>query len=134
MMQAAQPTLYRTAADGTVQLLLARCPSCGVLTFPATAPGCRACGHPLEQGETVAHTRAAKLLDFVEVHVAVVPGLRVPYLSAEVELVPGLVVGAALAERPAGTFLPGMAVVAQAQAEPDGTFRCVFAPMEGRAA
>lgn len=126
------PSLFRLGADSAAQLLLARCSGCGELTFPVTAPGCRACGLPLDQCETVEYSGTAKLLDWVQLHATVVPGMRVPYLVAEVELLPGLIVTAALAERPAGSYRRGMEVRAwvvpsAANDEP----RCVFAPGDG---
>ena len=80
-MQAAQPFLYRLAPDGTLRLLLRHCRHCGQQTFPANAPGCRGCGRELEQADAVERPATATLNEFVQVHVAVVPGLRVPHLS-----------------------------------------------------
>jgi uncharacterized OB-fold protein len=121
--------LFRHAADGTMHLLLARCSGCGDLTFPASTPGCRACGCSLDESTVVEHSGTAKLLDFVRVHVEIVPGLRVPYLAAEIEVIPGLVIGAALADRPSDAYRLGMALIAQAdpQAGADAP-RCLFAP------
>lgn len=133
-MQAAQPSLYRLAEDGTLRLLLGHCRHCGQHTFPANAPGCRACGRPLESSDAIERPASATLDSFVQVHVAVVPGLRVPHLSAQVELLPGLMVGAALADSPGRTYHPGMALLGQAEPVPGTeTYGCVFAPVAGDA-
>lgn len=133
-MQAAQPSLYRLAADGTLHLLLGHCRHCGQHTFPANAPGCRGCGRPLEQSDVVELPATATLNGFVQVHVAVIPGLHVPHLSAQVELLPGLVVGAALADSPGGVYRCGMALAGRPELRPDAdTYGCVFAPVSGGA-
>ena len=133
-MQTAQPSLYRLAADGTLRLLLGHCRHCGQHTFPANAPGCRGCGNPLAQADVVERPATATLNGFVQVHVQVIPGLRVPHLSAQVELLPGLVVGAELADSPGCAYHCGMSLAGQPVPRPDtDTYGCVFAPVSGGA-
>jgi uncharacterized OB-fold protein len=110
-------------------LRLAHCERCGGYGYPATVHGCGRCGAPADALRAVPCPRAPRLLNFTTVHAELAPGLPVPCVIGEVELVPG-VVEEALIDADAASLQPGLPLTAHAA---DGGWR--FKPaaaQEGR--
>jgi len=127
----ARPSLYRLASDGaSLDLLYAPCPDCAGLTFPANAPGCMHCGASLQGVEPVAKPGTATLLEFVTLHVSLVPGMAVPSIVGDLRLEDGIIeegVIAGVADESA--LRHGMSLRATPQfIEASQTFECVFTP------
>lgn len=80
-----------SAADHGPAIALWRCRVCAQLTYPAAAYGCSRCGAARDSGDEVSRPARGELLNWVTVHVDLVPGLKAPYVVGEVRLAPGVV-------------------------------------------
>ncbi|MDB5816684.1 MAG: hypothetical protein JWQ11_324 [Rhizobacter sp.] len=86
------PSLYVLAADGrSLDFLYARCTACAGFTFPADSPGCMHCGASLVDAEAVRKPGGGQLLEWVTLHVALVPGLAAPSIAADIRIEDGIV-------------------------------------------
>jgi len=126
------PTLYRLAANGrSLEFLYARCPGCRRLTFPANAPGCMHCGGPLDEAEQVVLPGEGTLMEYVTLHVALVPGMPVPAVAGDIRIADGIVEQGVIGVADESGLRPGMALSAIAAFDDDGqTYRCAFVPVE----
>lgn len=134
-LQPQHPTLYQLAPDGeSLEFLFAQCPACRKLVFPANVPGCSHCGDPLHGADTVARPGGGKLLEYVTLHVPLLPGMEVPRIAADILIEDGLIEEGVIAGSDESALQVGMALRAVAMAQPGGeTFACRFVPAEGAA-
>ncbi|WP_280187828.1 Zn-ribbon domain-containing OB-fold protein [Delftia sp. PS-11] len=131
------PSLYQLAADGhSLEFLYAQCPSCGRLAFPANVPGCGHCGDPLQQARIVARPGSATLLEFVTLHVPLLPGLETPRIAGDIRIADGVVEEGVIAVSDESQLHAGMELCAVAVPLPSGEeFTCRFVPaLQGGAA
>ncbi|MFV0675696.1 Zn-ribbon domain-containing OB-fold protein [Variovorax sp. tm] len=134
-LQPQHPTLYQLAPDGeSLEFLFAQCPACRKLVFPANVPGCSHCGDPLHGSEKVARPGGGKLLEYVTLHVPLLPGMQVPRIAADILIEDGLIEEGVIAGTDESALRVGMALRAVGVAQPGGeTFACRFVPVEGAA-
>ena len=130
------PILYRLASDGeALDFLYAQCPACGKLAFPANVPGCGHCGESLTDAEQVARPGRGTLLEYVTLHVPLLPGMEVPRIAADIQLEAGPIEEGVIQGTDEAALRVGMALRAVAVPVPDGEFFvCRFAPVAGDAA
>lgn len=131
------PTLYRLAPDGeSLEFLYAQCPACGRLSFPADAPGCGHCGSTLQDAPQVARPGTGTLLEYVTLHVPLLPGMAVPRVAADIQLTEdGLIEEGVLAATDEAGLRIGMRLCAIAVPAPAGeSFDCRFVPAQEVAA
>ena len=82
-----QPTLYELAEDGhSLNFFFAQCGACGGLSFPANAPGCMHCGSPLSEAQRVTRPGGGELLEFVTLHVPLLPGMAAPSIAGDIRI------------------------------------------------
>jgi uncharacterized OB-fold protein len=127
-----QPTLYELADDGrSLNFFFAQCGACGGLSFPANAPGCMHCGDPLSAAQRVTRPGGGELLEFVTLHVPLLPGMAAPSIAGDIRIAPGIVEEGVVAVANDGVLKHGMALRAVAQVKPDdGVYACRFVPVE----
>jgi len=130
------PTLYQLAPDGeSLEFLFAQCPACQKLVFPADVPGCSHCGDPLHGARKVARPGGGKLLEYVTLHVPLLPGMEVPRIAADILIEEGLIEEGVVAAADESALRVGMTLRAVAVALPGGeTFACRFVPAAAGAA
>lgn len=86
-----RPSLFRLAADGhSLDFFFCVCDACSRLTFPANAPGCAHCGAPLDSKRQVTRPGGGKLLEFVTLHVPLVPDMPSPMVAGDIEIAEGV--------------------------------------------
>ncbi|WP_322739940.1 Zn-ribbon domain-containing OB-fold protein [Delftia tsuruhatensis] len=126
------PSLYQLAADGrSLEFLYVQCPACAKLSFPANVPGCGHCGDPLQDAQTVARPGAGTLLEFVTLHVPLLPGLQTPRIAADIRIADGLVEEGVVAVSDESQLHVGMQLRAVAVAQASGEiFDCRFVPAQ----
>jgi uncharacterized OB-fold protein len=129
-MRPRHPSLYRLAADGqSLDFLFAQCPQCHGVSFPANAPGCMHCGHPLTEANQTARPGGGTLLEYVTLHVALAPGLPAPSVVGDIRIAEQVVQEGVLGVADESALRPGMAVKAIAAPLAGGeTFDCRFVP------
>lgn len=127
-----RPTLYRLAADGrSLDFLFAQCPSCQGLSFPANAPGCMHCGHPTDDVEPIARPGGGILLEYVTLHVAMLPGQSVPSIAGDVRIAEQVVEEGVIGVSDESLLSPGMQLRAVAVSLESGEYYgCAFVPSE----
>lgn len=130
------PSLYRLGPDGrSLEFLYAQCPACGKLSFPAMVPGCAHCGEPLQGTAPVAHAGGGTLLEFVTLHVPLLPGMDTPRIAADIRIAEGVIEEGVVAVPDESALHVGMALKAVAVPLPAGeVFACRFVPADGGAA
>ncbi|RYF44600.1 MAG: hypothetical protein EOO27_43040 [Comamonadaceae bacterium] len=130
------PVLYRLASDGeALDLLYAQCPACGKLAFPANVPGCGHCGASLLDAVQVARPGRGTLMEYVTLHVPLLPGMEVPSIAADILLDAGPIEEGVLESTDEADLRVGMALRAVAVPVPGGElFACRFVPTEGEPA
>ena len=130
------PILYRLASDGeALDFLYAQCPSCGKLAFPANVPGCGHCGDSLKDAAQVARPGHGTLMEYVTLHVPLLPGMEVPRIAADILLEAGPIEEGVIQGTDEAALRVGMALRAVAVPVPGGEFfACRFAPTEGESA
>lgn len=131
--QPQHPMLYQLAPDGeSLEFLFAQCPACQKLVFPANVPGCSYCGDPLHNAEQVARPGGGKLLEYVTLHVPLLPGMEVPRIAADILIEDGLIEEGVIAGTDESGLRVGMALRAVAVPLPGGElFACRFVPQSG---
>lgn len=129
-----RPTLYRLAADGrSLDFLFAQCPHCHVLSFPANAPGCMHCGHPVDASAQVTRPGVGTLLEYVTLHVAMVPGLPAPSIAGDIRIADQVVEEGVIGVADENLLAPGMAMRAMAVPLASGEhYGCQFVPADAR--
>lgn len=129
-MKPQRPSLYRLAADGrSLDFLFAQCPACNGLSFPANAPGCMHCGHPLDDAEQVANPGGGTLLEYVTLHVPLVPGMPAPSIAGDIRIAGQVVEEGVIAVADESALRPGMAMKAIAVPLASGdSYGCQFVP------
>jgi len=127
-----RPTLYRLGEDGHSLIFFhMRCEACGRLNFPANLPGCGQCGHALTDAPAIERQGLGKLLEFVEIHVPLFPGMQVPCITGDIFLAEDIVREGVIEVPDATVLREGMALRAIAAPSADGTtFTCRFVPDE----
>lgn len=127
------PSLYQLAPDGqSLEFFYAKCPACGKLAFPADVPGCSHCGDPLQSAEKVVRPGGGTLLEYVTLHVPLLPGMEVPRIAADVLIEEGLIEEGVIAASDESQLRVGMALRAVAIPVPGGElFACRFVPQTG---
>lgn len=130
------PQLYRLAADGrSLEFFYAPCPACGQLSFPAMVPGCAHCGASLQDTQPVAHAGGGTLLEFVTLHVPLLPGMDTPRIAADIRIAEGVIEEGVVAVPDESALRVGMALQAIAVPLPAGeVFTCRFVPADAGAA
>lgn len=125
-----RPSLFRLAADGySLDFIFCVCDACSGLTFPANAPGCAQCGAPLDSKRQVARPGGGKLLEFVTLHVPLVPGMSSPVIAGDIEIAEGVFEEGVIAVTDEQQLHPGMRMRAIAvQLDLTDTFACRFVP------
>ncbi|MGH1357128.1 MAG: Zn-ribbon domain-containing OB-fold protein [Burkholderiaceae bacterium] len=118
--------------ESASRISLAMCAQCGGYTFPAEAYGCRVCGASGESLSVVQSPTSPRLQNFVTVHAALAPGLKVPCIVGEVELAPGIVEEALIDVADEGSLQVGLMLDAK-RIEPEAgqegdASRWVFVP------
>ena len=132
-MRPQNPSLYRLSADGrSLDFLFAQCSACNGLSFPANAPGCMHCGAPPAQAEQVARPGGGTLLEYITLHVALVPGMPAPSIAGDIRIADQVVEEGVIAVADEAALRPGMAMQAIAVPLPSGAFyACQFVPASG---
>ena len=130
------PTLYQLAQDGTsLDFFFAQCPACGAATFPANAPGCMRCGDPLTDATKLTRPGQGQLLEFVTIHVPLMPGMVAPAIAGDIRIAEGIVEEGVLAVKDESRLRTGMTLKAIADVREElGVYACVFVPMNEEAA
>lgn len=130
------PSLFQLAADGeSLDFVYARCPSCGTLAFPADVPGCGHCGDPLHNAERIALPGRGELLEYVTLHVPLLPGMEVPRIAADIQLEGGPIEEGVMAGADESVLRVGLPMRAVAVPLPGGErFACRFVPQTGASA
>lgn len=125
-----RPTLYRLANDGySLDFIYVQCSACGRLTFPANAPGCMHCGDPLQDAAQVARPGGGTLLEYVTIHVPMVPGMAVPCIAGDIRLAEGIVEEGVIAVPNESGLHLGMELKAVATPGPSSdVYTCQFVP------
>lgn len=131
-LQPLRPTLYRLAADGrSLDFLFAQCPHCQALSFPANAPGCMHCGHPVDASVQVTRPGGGTLLEHVTLHVAMVPGLPTPSIAGDIRIAEQVVEEGVIGVADESFLSPGMAMRAIAVPLASGEhYGCQFVPVD----
>lgn len=134
-MKPQRPSLYRLAADGrSLDFLFAQCPACHALSFPANAPGCMHCGHAIDATDTatqVARPGGGTLLEYVTLHVPLVPGMPAPSIAGDIRIAEQVVEEGVVAVTDESALRPGMALRAVAVPLASGdSYGCAFVPTE----
>jgi uncharacterized OB-fold protein len=126
-----QPTLYELADDGhSLNFFFLQCGACGGLSFPANAPGCMHCGDPLGNAQRVARPGGGELLEFVTLHVPLLPGMVAPSIAGDIRIAPGIVEEGVVAVPDDQLLKHGMALRAVAEVRPEeGVYACRFVPV-----
>jgi uncharacterized OB-fold protein len=127
-----RPSLYRLAPDGhSLDFFFTHCPACQGLSFPANAPGCMHCGHPTEEAMQVVRPGGGTLLEYVTLHVALVPGMQAPSIAGDIRIAEQVVEEGVIAVDDESRLQPGMALraVAVPLAATD-TYGCQFVPAQ----
>lgn len=127
-----RPSLYRLAADGhSLDFFFTHCPACQGLSFPAKAPGCMHCGHPTDEAMQVVRPGGGTLLEYVTLHVALVPGMQAPSIAGDIRIAEQVVEEGVIAVDDESRLQPGMALraVAVPLATTD-TYGCQFVPAQ----
>lgn len=129
-MRPQNPSLYRLSADGrSLDFLFAQCSACNGLSFPANAPGCMHCGAPPDRAEQVARPGGGTLLEYITLHVALVPGMSAPSIAGDIRIADQVVEEGVIAVADEATLRPGMAMQAIAVPLPTGdVYACQFVP------
>jgi len=127
------PILYRLASDGTaLDFLYAQCPSCGKLAFPANVPGCGHCGDSLQDAVQVARPGHGTLMEYVTLHVPLLPGMEVPRIAADILLEAGSIEEGVIEGTDEADLRVGMALRAVAVPVPGSEFfACRFVARAG---
>ncbi|MBB1633422.1 hypothetical protein [Cupriavidus sp. UME77] len=130
------PTLYELAEDGrSLNFFFAQCSACNELSFPANAPGCVHCGEPLSDARKLTLPGGGELLEFVTLHVALVPGMAVPSIAGDVRIARGIIEEGVIAVPDEKVLKPGMALKAVAEIrEVGGIYGCRFVPADAEVA
>lgn len=125
------PTLYQLAQDGSsLDFFFAQCPACGTVNFPANAPGCSHCGDPLTEATRLTRPGQGELLEFVTIHVPLLPGMKAPTIAGDIRIAEGIVEEGVIAAPDESGLRTGMALKAVADVrEAQGVYACVFVPM-----
>ena len=127
-----RPSLYRLAVDGhSLDFFFTHCPACQGLSFPAKAPGCMHCGHPTDEAMQVVRPGGGTLLEYVTLHVALVPGMQAPSIAGDIRIAEQVVEEGVIAVDDESRLQPGMALraVAVPLAATD-TYGCQFVPAQ----
>ena len=127
-----RPSLYRLAPDGhSLDFFFTHCPACQGLSFPANAPGCMHCGHPTDEAMQVVRPGGGTLLEYVTLHVALVPGMQAPSIAGDIRIAEQVVEEGVIAVDDESRLQPGMALraVAVPLAATD-TYGCQFVPAQ----
>ena len=135
-LQPLRPTLYRLAADGrSLDFLFAQCPQCRQLSFPANAPGCMHCGHAIDASAQVARPGGGTLLEYVTLHVPMVPGLIAPSIAGDIRIAEQVVEEGVIGVADESLLAPGMTLRAVAVPLPSGEhYGCHFVPADAQGA
>ena len=125
------PTLYQLAQNGTsLDFFFSQCPACGAVNFPANAPGCSHCGDPLTEATRLTRPGQGELLEFVTIHVPLMPGMNAPAIAGDIRIAEGIVEEGVIAVKDEASLRTGMALKAVAEVrEALGVYACVFVPM-----
>ena len=125
-----RPTLYRLAQDGqSLDFIYVHCSACAGITFPANAPGCMHCGDPLEGSTQIVRPGRGILLEFVTIHVPMVPGMSVPCIAADIRFAEGFVEEGVIADIDETSLQLGMELMAVAAPGPSSdVYGCQFVP------
>lgn len=131
-LKPSQPTLYALADDGhSLHFFFAECPACGGLSFPADVPGCMHCGDPLHNAARISRPGEGELLEWVTLHVPLLPGMTAPSVAGDIRLAPGIVEEGVIAVADEAVLRPGMTLRAVAAVNADeGVYACRFVPAE----
>lgn len=131
-MKPQRASLYRLAADGrSLDFLFAQCPACDALSFPANAPGCMHCGHPIADVEPVARPGGGTLLEYVTLHVPLIPGMPAPSTAGDIRIAEHVVEEGVIAVADESALHPGMALRAVAVPLASGdSYGCAFVPVQ----
>lgn len=126
------PTLYQLAQDGTsLDFFFAECTACGAITFPANAPGCKHCGDPLTDATQLTRPGQGLLLEFVTIHVPLMPGMMAPAIAGDIRIADGIVEEGVIAVKDESGLRAGMTLRAIAEVREElGVYACVFVPMD----
>lgn len=129
------PTLYQLAQDGTsLDFFFAQCPACGTVNFPANVPGCSHCGDPLTEATRLTRPGQGELLEFVTIHVPLMPGMQAPAIAGDIRIADGIVEEGVIAVGDESGLRTGMTLRAIAEVrEAQGVYACVFVPMNEEA-
>ena len=130
------PTLYQLAPDGiSLDFFFAQCPACGEVNFPANVPGCSHCGDPLTTATQLIRPGQGELLEFVTIHVPLMPGMNAPSIAGDIRIAENIVEEGVIAVPDESVLRTGMILKAVADVrEALGVYACVFVPMNEQAA
>jgi uncharacterized OB-fold protein len=130
------PTLYQLAPDGTsLDFFFAQCPACATVNFPANVPGCSHCGDPLTEATRLTRPGQGELLEFVTIHVPLMPGMNAPAIAGDIRIAEGIVEEGVIGVKDESGLRTGMTLKAVAEVrEAQGVYACVFVPMNEEAA
>lgn len=125
-----RPTLYRLAQNGhSLDFIYVQCSACAGITFPANAPGCMHCGDPLVGATQIVRPGRGTLLEFVTIHVPMVPGMSVPCMAADIRFAEGFVEEGVIADIDEASLQLGMELMAVVAPGPSSdVYGCQFVP------
>ncbi|WP_092002624.1 zinc ribbon domain-containing protein [Polaromonas sp. OV174] len=135
-MKSLQPTLYQLAEDGrTLDFFFVQCPACGGLSFPANVPGCTHCGDALVDAQKVSRPGGGELLEYVTLHVPLVPGVVAPRIAGDIRIADGVVEEGMIAAEDGAALSPGVMLQAVAEMrDAEGVYACRFVPANAKVA
>ncbi|WP_234265926.1 Zn-ribbon domain-containing OB-fold protein [Hydrogenophaga sp. NFH-34] len=125
------PTLYQLASDGTsLDFIFSQCLVCGTVNFPANVPGCSHCGNPLTEAPRLTRPGQGELLEFVTIHVPLIPDMQAPAIAGDIRIADGIVEEGVIGVKDDSGLRTGMTLKAIAEVrEAQGVYACVFVPM-----
>jgi hypothetical protein len=93
------------------------------------------CGEPLKGAQRVVRPGGGELLEFVTLHVPLLPGMVAPSIAGDIRIAPGIVEEGVMAVGDETALKHGMAVRAIAEIKPEeGVYACRFVPVTEGAA
>ncbi|KQU89713.1 hypothetical protein ASC78_21275 [Variovorax sp. Root318D1] len=128
------PTLYELAEDGhSLDFFFVQCGACGAVSFPANVPGCTHCGDPLVDAQKLSRPGGGELLEYVTLHVPLVPGMAAPSIAGDIRIADGIVEEGVIWANDETSLRPGMTLRAVAEVrEAQGVYACRFVPADAK--
>ena len=117
--------------DAQVRLILQTCAyGLAIQHTVRLRPGCSHCGDPLTEATRLTRPGQGELLEFVTIHVPLMPGMNAPAIAGDIRLAEGIVEEGVIAVKDESVLRTGLTLKAVADVrEALGVYACVFVPM-----